>query len=113
MLVTAVSTVRKHPENAFERTGVHSRSAAVALMMPLAAARPPGPFGGAVDTPTRIRSIAEALAWSRRRRGDCRCHATPAGRNWILTRGPTPRRVLGTACSQVRWQLPPMTIRSP
>jgi len=37
MLVTSVSTVRKHLENIFERTGVHSRSAAVALIMPWAA----------------------------------------------------------------------------
>jgi DNA-binding CsgD family transcriptional regulator len=49
MLVTSVSTVRKHLEHIFERTGVHSRGAAVALMMPLPAARP-GPIGGAADT---------------------------------------------------------------
>ena len=38
---------------------------------------------------------------------------TPRGRNWIEMRGPTARAVLGTACSQVRWQLPPITTRSP
>ena len=31
----------------------------------------------------------------------------------MLIRGPVCRVVLGTACSQVRWQLPPITIRSP
>jgi hypothetical protein len=40
-------------------------------------------------------------------------HRTPRGRNWTLMRGPTGRADLGIACSQVRWQLPPMTIRSP
>jgi hypothetical protein len=39
-LVTSVSTVRKHPENILARIGVHSRSAAVALMMPPAATGP-------------------------------------------------------------------------
>jgi len=31
----------------------------------------------------------------------------------MLIRGPADRCVLGTACSQVRWQLPPITSRSP
>ena len=39
-LVTSVSTVRKHPENILARIGVHSRSAAVAPMMPPAATGP-------------------------------------------------------------------------
>ena len=39
--------------------------------------------------------------------------STPRGRNWTLIRGPIGRVVLGTACSQVRWQLPPITSRSP
>src|SRR3954468_14271787 len=39
--------------------------------------------------------------------------ATPRGRNWTLTRGPTGLAVLGMQCSQVRWQDPPITIRSP
>src|SRR5215831_13289955 len=38
---------------------------------------------------------------------------TPRGRNCTLIRGPVTRVLLGTACSQVRWQLPPMTSRSP
>ena len=38
---------------------------------------------------------------------------TPRGRNCTLIRGPTGLAVFGTACSQVRWQLPPMTSRSP
>ena len=38
---------------------------------------------------------------------------TLSGRNCTLMRGPTGRLVLGTACSQVRWQEPPITIRSP
>jgi error-prone DNA polymerase len=38
---------------------------------------------------------------------------TPRGRNCTLIRGPTGWDVFGTACSQVRWQLPPMTSRSP
>ena len=38
---------------------------------------------------------------------------TPLGRNWTLMRGPVGRADLGTACSQVRWQLPPITSRSP
>src|SRR6201996_2780156 len=38
---------------------------------------------------------------------------TPRGRNCTLIRGPAGRAVFGTACSQVRWQLPPMTSRSP
>ena len=38
---------------------------------------------------------------------------TPRGRNCTLIRGPTAWDVFGTACSQVRWQLPPMTSRSP
>ena len=38
---------------------------------------------------------------------------TPCGRNWMLMRGPTERAVFGTACSQVRWQEPPITMRSP
>jgi hypothetical protein len=38
---------------------------------------------------------------------------TPRGRNWTLMRGPVGRADLGTACSQVRWQLPPITSRSP
>ena len=40
-------------------------------------------------------------------------HVTPRGRNWMLIRGPTGLLVFGTACSQVRWQLPPITSRSP
>src|SRR4051794_39473095 len=39
--------------------------------------------------------------------------ATPAGRNWTLTRGPTGFVVFGIQCSQVRWHEPPMTTRSP
>src|SRR4051812_7682947 len=39
--------------------------------------------------------------------------ATPRGRNWTLTRGPTGLAVLGMQCSQVRWQDPPITTRSP
>src|SRR4051794_913003 len=39
--------------------------------------------------------------------------ATPRGQNWTLTRGPTGLAVLGMQCSQVRWQDPPITIRSP
>lgn len=31
----------------------------------------------------------------------------------MLMRGPTGADVLGTACSQVRWQDPPITSRSP
>lgn len=31
----------------------------------------------------------------------------------MLTRGPAGADVLGTACSQVRWQEPPITSRSP
>jgi hypothetical protein len=42
-----------------------------------------------------------------------RRQATPAGRNCTLTRGPTGFVVLGMQCSQVRWQEPPMTTRSP
>ena len=38
---------------------------------------------------------------------------TPAGRNWMLMRGPSTRERLGTECSHVRWQLPPITKRSP
>ena len=38
---------------------------------------------------------------------------TPRGRNCTLIRGPVTCAVFGTACSQVRWQLPPMTSRSP
>src|SRR5271165_3529867 len=38
---------------------------------------------------------------------------TPRGRNCTLIRGPTAWDVFGTACSQVRWQLPPMISRSP
>ena len=38
---------------------------------------------------------------------------TPRGRNWMLMRGPTGRERLGTACSHVRWQEPPITSRSP
>ena len=41
------------------------------------------------------------------------CQRTPRGRNCTLIRGPTGWDVFGTACSQVRWQLPPMTSRSP
>ena len=33
-LVTSLSTVRKHLEHIFERTETHSRSAAVAKMLP-------------------------------------------------------------------------------
>src|SRR5215212_3727268 len=39
--------------------------------------------------------------------------ATPLGRNCTLTRGPTCLLVLGMQCSQVRWQEPPITTRSP
>lgn len=35
------------------------------------------------------------------------------GRNCTLTRGPAARADFGTACSQVRWQDPPITSRSP
>jgi len=59
------------------------------------------------DGPAAARSTVDG------KRHGCRGQATPAGLNWMLTRGPTPRRVFGTACSQVRWQLPPITIRSP
>ena len=38
---------------------------------------------------------------------------TSCGRNCTLIRGPVARAVFGTACSQVRWQLPPITSRSP
>ncbi len=38
---------------------------------------------------------------------------TSRGRNCTLIRGPAARAVFGTACSQVRWQLPPITSRSP
>jgi hypothetical protein len=38
---------------------------------------------------------------------------TPRGRNWRLMRGPLAPACLGTLCSHVRWQLPPMTRRSP
>lgn len=49
-----------------------------------------------------------------RRRSATRCpQRTPAGRNWMLIRGSVTRALLGTQCSQVRWQEPPMTIRSP
>jgi DNA-binding NarL/FixJ family response regulator len=34
ILVTSVSTVRKHMENIFDRTGVRTRGAAVARMLP-------------------------------------------------------------------------------
>ena len=34
ILFTSVSTVRKHLEHIFDRTGVRSRTAAVALMLP-------------------------------------------------------------------------------
>ncbi len=40
-------------------------------------------------------------------------YRTPAGRNCTLTRGPSECASLGTECSQIRWQLPPMTKRSP
>jgi MftR C-terminal domain len=50
----------------------------------------------------------------------CRCDGlgraaqrTPRGRNCTLIRGPVARLVFGTACSKVRWQLPPITSRSP
>jgi hypothetical protein len=38
---------------------------------------------------------------------------TPRGRNCTLIRDPMACDVFGTACSQVRWQLPPITSRSP
>jgi DNA-binding NarL/FixJ family response regulator len=40
LLFISVSTVRKHMENIFERTGVHSRTAAVARLMPHLPATP-------------------------------------------------------------------------
>jgi hypothetical protein len=43
----------------------------------------------------------------------CRRQATPRGRNWTLTRGPTGLVVFGMQCSHVRWHEPPMTTRSP
>jgi tRNA (Thr-GGU) A37 N-methylase len=49
----------------------------------------------------------------RTRRAGVLSYRTLRGRNWMLMRGPTGRAVFGIACSQVRWQLPPITIRSP
>jgi DNA-binding CsgD family transcriptional regulator len=43
ILVVSVGTVRKHMEHVFDRTGVRTRSAAVAKMMPRLLAGPPGP----------------------------------------------------------------------
>ena len=40
-------------------------------------------------------------------------HRTPVERYCTLMRGPPTRTDLGTECCQVRWQLPPMTSRSP
>ena len=39
-LFTSVSTVRKHMEHIFDRTGVHTRGAAVASMLPSFATSP-------------------------------------------------------------------------
>ena len=55
------------------------------------------------------RRARRVTPWVRATRGQ----ATPAGRNWTLTRGPTGFVVLGMQCSQVRWHEPPMTTRSP
>ena len=60
--------------------------------------------------------LRRALAINLHARGytiDLADQATSIGRNWTLMRAPTGFAVLGTACSQVRWQEPPITIRSP
>jgi hypothetical protein len=36
-----------------------------------------------------------------------------SGRNWTLIRAPRQPATFGMPCSQVRWQLPPITSRSP
>jgi ATP/maltotriose-dependent transcriptional regulator MalT len=43
ILVVSVGTVRKHMEHIFDRTGVRTRSAAVAKMMPRLLGGPPQP----------------------------------------------------------------------
>ena len=64
---------------------------------------PDGPPPSCARKPTsRLRTPPRAAAPGRQ--------ATPRGRNWTLIRPPTAARVLGIAWSQVRWQLPPITI---
>ena len=74
------------------------------------------------DFEGRVRSrsprVGKWWTWPRRRArsgsaGSGEPQNTLRGRNCTLTRGPAGRDVLGTACSQVRWQEPPITIRSP
>lgn len=82
------------------RAGSARRDGSVRLRGPV----PPGVAGTSrrpgSSTPPHPTSLRQA-------------HRTPRGRNWMLIRGPTPLAVFGIACSHVRWQEPPMTIRSP
>ena len=68
---------------------------------------------GRADTAARPRRARRRRAGLAARAGRPTDQRTPRGRNCTLIRGPTGLAVLGTACSQVRWQLPPMTSRSP